>query len=91
MQVLLLDVFTSTSSDTDIWKNIEDIFTSTSTDTDIWKNIECEKTIPWLILHKQQNWYLYNVLDRFRCHQNKLVLAQYQYILILYQNRCSPN
>ena len=31
--------------------------------------------ISWLIMHKQQNWYLYNVLERFRYHQNMLVLA----------------
>ena len=27
------------------------------------------------IMHKQQNWYLYNIHDRFRYHQKMLVLA----------------
>ena len=44
--------------------------------------------ISWLILHKPQNWYLYNVTDRFRYHQNMLVLARYRY---RHQNRCSSN
>ena len=40
------------------------------------------------IMHKQQNWYLYNIHDRFRYHQKMLVLARYRY---RYQNWCSPN
>ena len=39
------------------------------------------------IMHKQQNWYLYNIHDRFRYHQKMLVLARYRY---RYQNWCSP-
>ena len=39
------------------------------------------------IIHKQQNWYLYNIHDRFRYHQKMLVLARYRY---RYQNWCSP-
>ena len=39
-------------------------------------------------MDKQQNWYLYNLLDRFQYHQKLLVLVCYLY---RYQNWCSPS
>ena len=67
-QVLLLNVFTSTNTDTDTWKHCR--MCSQSNFLYYFSLTTLEKAILWIIMHKQQNWFFYNILDRFRYHQN---------------------